>query len=295
MITPLPCATSPQPRLRHTPFFGVVAQVVDGEGRWLVERPRGISSSQTHGPGQNAHRVRRMIASWQPISRPSRAVFHGDGCRRNADAITGLPASRRTYQRLGATAWPAAESNRLSSLHEAVAEPPCSATPTNIKGPRALRLMSRGLRCRRRADHSLRKALFQHVRKGIPHRRPARPHPVRARLPKRAHGKSAPHPGARSPMTRWRFWGDTSTLADPGWWMTSCEQLNSGGEGDGAPMGTPRITPSWPCGLPGHPRLLSLKLGRGLGPTFSDQHARWHTPCGCCGESRRRSTGIANA
>ena len=94
LITPLPGATALKPGSATRPFFGVVPEIVDADGKVLEGGRRAISASPNSWPGQMRTRLwRPRSASSRPISRPIQGkYFTGDGCRRDEDGyywITG--------------------------------------------------------------------------------------------------------------------------------------------------------------------------------------------------------------
>ena len=76
LITPLPGATRLKPGSATRPFFGVVPQIVDAEGKVLEARPAAICASPIPGPARCAPSTATTRASSKPISAPIRQVFH---------------------------------------------------------------------------------------------------------------------------------------------------------------------------------------------------------------------------
>jgi acetyl-CoA synthetase len=214
MIAPLPGATPLKPGSATQPFFGVVPQIVDGEGKVLEGPATGNLVIAESWPGQmrtvyGDHE--RFVQTY--FSAFKGKYFTGDGCRRDADGyywITGRvdDVINVSGHRLGT-----AEVESALVLHEAVAEAAVVGYPHPIKGQGIyayVTLMQGAM-----ATEALKKELFSHVRKEIGPI--AQPDLIQFApgLPKTRSGKIMRRILRKIAEDEYRALGDTSTLADP--------------------------------------------------------------------------------
>jgi acetyl-CoA synthetase len=214
MITPLPGATRLKPGSATLPFFGVVPQIVDGEGKVQDGVATGNLVIADSWPGQ----MRTVFGDHERFvqtyfsSFPGK-YFTGDGCRRDADGyywITGRvdDVINVSGHRLGT-----AEVESALVLHAHVAEAAVVGYPHDIKGQGiyAYVTLMQGVE----ATEALRKELFAHVRKEIGSI--AQPDLIQFApgLPKTRSGKIMRRILRKIAEDEHHALGDTSTLADP--------------------------------------------------------------------------------
>jgi acetyl-CoA synthetase len=214
MITPLPGAIRLKPGSATLPFFGVVPQIVDGEGHVLEGEASGILVIADSWPGQmrTVYGDHDRFVQTYFSAFPGK-YFTGDGCRRDADGyywITGRvdDVINVSGHRLGT-----AEVESALVLHSAVAEAAVVGYPHDIKGQGIYAYVT--LMQGTEPTEALRKALLQHVRKEIGPI--AQPDLIQFApgLPKTRSGKIMRRILRKIAEDEHHALGDTSTLADP--------------------------------------------------------------------------------
>jgi acetyl-CoA synthetase len=215
LITPLPGATALKPGSATRPFFGIVPQVVDAEGRVLEGETTGNLVLADSWPGQ----MRTVYGDHQRFidtyfkTYPGK-YFTGDGCRRDADGyywITGRvdDVINVSGHRLGT-----AEVESALVAHPKVAESAVVGYPHDIKGQGIYAYVT--LKAGVAATEELRKELVQWVAKEIG--AIAKPDVIQwaPGLPKTRSGKIMRRILRKIAEGDTSNLGDTTTLADPG-------------------------------------------------------------------------------
>jgi acetyl-CoA synthetase len=214
LITPLPGATRLKPGSATRPFFGVVPQIVDAEGKVLEGPATGNLCIADSWPGQ----MRTVYGDHQRFvdtyfkAYPGK-YFTGDGCRRDADGyywITGRvdDVINVAGHRLGT-----AEVESALVAHPKVSEAAVVGYPHDIKGQGIYAYVT--LMAGEQPTEELRKELTGWVRKEIgpiasPDLIQFAPH-----LPKTRSGKIMRRILRKIAEDESGNLGDTSTLADP--------------------------------------------------------------------------------
>jgi acetyl-CoA synthetase len=214
LITPLPGATDLKPGSATRPFFGIVPQVVDAEGRVLEGETTGNLVLADSWPGQ----MRTVYGDHQRFvdtyfkTYPGK-YFTGDGCRRDADGyywITGRvdDVINVSGHRLGT-----AEVESALVAHTKVAEAAVVGYPHDIKGQGIYAYVT--LKAGVTATEELRKELVAWVGKEIG--AIAKPDIIQwaPGLPKTRSGKIMRRILRKIAEGDTSNLGDTTTLADP--------------------------------------------------------------------------------
>jgi acetyl-CoA synthetase len=215
MITTLPGAHDMKPGSAGRPFFGVVPELVDGEGRVIEGAASGNLCIARSWPGQmrTVHGDHERFVQTYFSSYPGK-YFTGDGCRRDEDDyywITGRvdDVINVSGHRLGT-----AEVESALVSHALVAEAAVVGYPHDLKG--------QGIYCYvtliagEEPRLELERELKAHVRKEIgPIATPDILHFTPA-LPKTRSGKIMRRILRKIAENDFGNLGDTSTLADPG-------------------------------------------------------------------------------
>jgi acetyl-CoA synthetase len=214
LITPLPGATDLKPGSATRPFFGIVPQVVDAEGRVLEGETTGNLVIADSWPGQ----MRTVFGDHQRFidtyfkTYPGK-YFTGDGCRRDKDGyywITGRvdDVINVSGHRLGT-----AEVESALVAHTQVAEAAVVGYPHDIKGQGIYAYVT--LKAGVTPTEELRKELGQWVGKEIG--AIARPDVIQwaPGLPKTRSGKIMRRILRKIAEGDTSNLGDTTTLADP--------------------------------------------------------------------------------
>lgn len=215
LITPLPGATDLKPGSATRPFFGIVPQVVDAEGKVLEGETTGNLVLADSWPGQ----MRTVYGDHQRFidtyfkTYPGK-YFTGDGCRRDADGyywITGRvdDVINVSGHRLGT-----AEVESALVAHPKVAEAAVVGYPHDIKGQGIYAYVT--LKAGVASTEDLRKELVQWVAKEIG--AIAKPDVIQwaPGLPKTRSGKIMRRILRKIAEGDTSNLGDTTTLADPG-------------------------------------------------------------------------------
>jgi acetyl-CoA synthetase len=214
LITPLPGATALKPGSATRPFFGIVPQVVDAEGRVLEGETTGNLVLADSWPGQ----MRTVYGDHQRFvdtyfrTYPGK-YFTGDGCRRDGDGyywITGRvdDVINVSGHRLGT-----AEVESALVAHTQVAEAAVVGYPHDIKGQGIYAYVT--LKAGVAATEELRKELVLWVGKEIG--AIAKPDVIQwaPGLPKTRSGKIMRRILRKIAEGDVSNLGDTTTLADP--------------------------------------------------------------------------------
>jgi acetyl-CoA synthetase len=214
LITPLPGATKLKPGSATRPFFGVIPQLVDTEGKELQGAASGNLCIADAWPGQ----MRTVYGDHQRFidtyfkAYPGK-YFTGDGCRRDADGyywITGRvdDVINVAGHRLGT-----AEVESALVAHPKVSEAAVVGYPHDIKGQGIYAYVT--LMAGEKPSEDLRKELVGWVRKEIGPI--ASPDLIQFApgLPKTRSGKIMRRILRKIAEDEYGSLGDTSTLADP--------------------------------------------------------------------------------
>ncbi len=214
LITPLPGATRLKPGSATRPFFGIVPQIVDAEGKILEGATEGNLCIADSWPGQ----MRSVYGDHQRFidtyfkAYPGK-YFTGDGCRRDADGyywITGRvdDVINVAGHRLGT-----AEVESALVAHAKVSEAAVVGYPHDIKGQGIYAYVT--LMAGEQPTDELRKELVAWVRKEIGPI--ASPDLIQFApgLPKTRSGKIMRRILRKIAEGEYGNLGDTSTLADP--------------------------------------------------------------------------------
>ena len=214
LITPLPGATRLKPGSATRPFFGVIPEIVDAEGRVLEGATTGNLCIADSWPGQ----MRTVYGDHQRFvdtyfkAYPGK-YFTGDGCRRDEDGyywITGRvdDVINVSGHRLGT-----AEVESALVAHPKCSEAAVVGYPHDIKGQGIYAYVT--LMAGVQPTEDLRKELVQWVRKEIGPI--ASPDLIQFApgLPKTRSGKIMRRILRKIAEDDYKALGDTSTLADP--------------------------------------------------------------------------------
>jgi acetyl-CoA synthetase len=214
LITPLPGATRLKPGSATRPFFGIVPQIVDADGKVLEGAVSGNLCITDSWPGQ----MRTVYGDHQRFietyfkTYPGK-YFTGDGCRRDADGyywITGRvdDVINVAGHRLGT-----AEVESALVAHPKCSEAAVVGYPHDIKGQGIYAYVT--LMTGEQPTEELRKELVQWVRKEIGPI--ASPDLIQFSpgLPKTRSGKIMRRILRKIAEDDYGALGDTSTLADP--------------------------------------------------------------------------------
>jgi acetyl-CoA synthetase len=214
LITPLPGATRLKPGSATRPYFGVVPQIVDADGKVLEGAASGNLCIADSWPGQ----MRTVYGDHQRFidtyfSAYPGKYFTGDGCRRDADGyywITGRvdDVINVAGHRLGT-----AEVESALVAHPKVSEAAVVGYPHDIKGQGIYAYVT--LMTGEQPTEALRKELVNWVRTEISPI--ASPDHIQfaPNLPKTRSGKIMRRILRKIAEDEFGNLGDTSTLADP--------------------------------------------------------------------------------
>ncbi|HET9427205.1 MAG TPA: acetate--CoA ligase [Allosphingosinicella sp.] len=214
MITTLPGAHDMKPGSAGRPFFGIVPQLVDGDGHGLGGAASGNLCIAASWPGQmrtvyGDHE--RFVQTY--FSTYRNRYFTGDGCRRDEDDYYWITGRVDDVLNISGHRLGTAEIESALVSHPAVAEAAVVGYPHDIKG--------QGIYCYvtlivgEEPSESLEKALRQHVRTEIsPIATPDIIHFTPA-LPKTRSGKIMRRILRKIAENDFSNLGDTSTLAEP--------------------------------------------------------------------------------
>jgi acetyl-CoA synthetase len=215
LITPLPGATRLKPGSATRPFFGIVPQIVDADGKTQEGATTGNLCIAESWPGQmrTVYGDHERFVQTYFSTYPGK-YFTGDGCRRDADGyywITGRvdDVINVAGHRLGT-----AEVESALVAHPKVSEAAVVGYPHDIKGQGIYAYVT--LMAGEQPSEELRKELVGWVRKEIGPI--ASPDMIQFApgLPKTRSGKIMRRILRKIAEDEYGSLGDTSTLADPG-------------------------------------------------------------------------------
>ena len=194
LITPLPGATKLKPGSATRPFFGVIPQIVDADGKVLEGAASGNLCIADSWPGQ----MRTVYGDHERFidtyfkAYPGK-YFTGDGCRRDEDGYYWITGRVDDVINVSGHRMGTAEVESALVAHPKVSEAAVVGYPHDIKGQGIYAYVT--LMAGEKPSEELRKELVQWVRKEIGPIRLARPDPVLARPAEDALGQDhAPHP-----------------------------------------------------------------------------------------------------
>jgi acetyl-CoA synthetase len=214
LITPLPGAIAQKPGSATLPFFGVVPQLVDAEGKVLEGAAAGNLCIAESWPGQ----MRTVYGDHQRFvetyfSAYPGKYFTGDGCRRDEDGYYWITGRVDDVINVSGHRMGTAEVESALVAHEKVSEAAVVGYPHDIKGQGIYAYVT--LMAGVQPTEELRKELVGWVRKEIG--------PIAAPdliqfapgLPKTRSGKIMRRILRKIAEDDYGALGDTSTLADP--------------------------------------------------------------------------------
>ncbi|MCW5693629.1 MAG: acetate--CoA ligase [Pseudolabrys sp.] len=214
LITPLPGATKLKPGSATRPFFGVVPEIVDAEGKVLNGATSGNLCIADSWPGQ----MRTVYGDHQRFidtyfkTYPGK-YFTGDGCRRDADGYYWITGRVDDVINVSGHRMGTAEVESALVAHAKVSEAAVVGYPHDIKGQGIYAYVT--LMAGEKPTEELRKELVQWVRKEIgPF---AAPDLIQFSpgLPKTRSGKIMRRILRKIAEDEFGNLGDTTTLADP--------------------------------------------------------------------------------
>jgi acetyl-CoA synthetase len=214
LITPLPGAIAQKPGSATLPFFGVIPQIVDADGKVLEGAATGNLCIADSWPGQ----MRSVYGDHQRFvdtyfkAYPGK-YFTGDGCRRDADGYYWITGRVDDVINVSGHRMGTAEVESALVAHEKVSEAAVVGYPHDIKGQGIYAYVT--LMAGEQPTEALRKELVGWVRKEIG--------PIAAPdliqfapgLPKTRSGKIMRRILRKIAEDEYGNLGDTSTLADP--------------------------------------------------------------------------------
>jgi acetyl-CoA synthetase len=214
LITPLPGATRLKPGSATRPFFGIVPQIVDAEGKVLDGASTGNLCIADSWPGQ----MRTVYGDHQRFvetyfSTYPGKYFTGDGCRRDADGYYWITGRVDDVINVAGHRMGTAEVESALVAHPKVSEAAVVGYPHNIKGQGIYAYVT--LMAGEQPSEALRKELTQWVRTEIGPI--ASPDLIQfaPNLPKTRSGKIMRRILRKIAEDEFGNLGDTSTLADP--------------------------------------------------------------------------------
>ena len=214
LITPLPGATKLKPGSATRPFFGVIPQLVDAEGKVLDGAASGNLCIANSWPGQ----MRTVYGDHQRFvdtyfSAYPGKYFTGDGCRRDEDGYYWITGRVDDVINVAGHRMGTAEVESALVAHPKVSEAAVVGYPHDIKGQGIYAYVT--LMAGEKPSEELRKELVQWVRTEIGPI--ASPDLVQfaPSLPKTRSGKIMRQILRKIAEDEYGSLGDTSTLADP--------------------------------------------------------------------------------
>ena len=214
MIVPLPGTTDMKPGAGSHPFFGIVPELVDADGRTLEGAADGNLIITESWPGQmrtvygDHQRFKDTYFSAYPGN-----YFTGDGCRRDADGFYWITGRVDDVINVSGHRMGTAEVESALVSHDAVAEAAVVGYPHDIKGQGIYAYVT--VRADVDVDEALRKDLVKHVRADIGPI--ASPDLIQFApgLPKTRSGKIMRRILRKIAENEFGNLGDISTLAEP--------------------------------------------------------------------------------
>ena len=214
LITPLPGATALKPGSATTPFFGVVPEIVDADGKVLDGECQGNLCIAKSWPGQ-MRTVYGDHARFEQtyFSTYKGKYFTGDGCRRDADGYYWITGRVDDVINVSGHRMGTAEVESSLVAHAKVSEAAVVGYPHDIKGQGIYAYVT--LMAGEEPSEELRKELVAWVRKDIGPI--ASPDQIQFApgLPKTRSGKIMRRILRKIAEDEPGSLGDTSTLADP--------------------------------------------------------------------------------
>ncbi|UWU25661.1 acetate--CoA ligase (plasmid) [Rhizobium sp. CB3060] len=214
MITPIPGATRLKPGSATLPFFGVVPEIVDGEGKVLTGAAEGNLCIADSWPGQMRSLFKdheRFIQAY--FSTYKGKYFTGDGCRRDDDGYYWITGRVDDVLNVSGHRMGTAEIESALVSHPSVSEAAVVGYPHDIKGQGIYCYVA--LMIDEQPSEALENFLKAHVRKEIgPIATPDRIQ-FAPGLPKTRSGKIMRRILRKIAENDFGGLGDTSTLADP--------------------------------------------------------------------------------
>ena len=214
LITPLPGATRLKPGSATLPFFGIVPEIVDAEGKVLEGAATGNLCVADSWPGQ----MRTVYGDHQRFvdtyfSAYPGKYFTGDGCRRDADGYYWITGRVDDVINVAGHRMGTAEVESALVAHPKVSEAAVVGYPHDIKGQGIYAYVT--LMAGEQPTEELRKELTNWVRKEIGPI--ASPDLIQfaPNLPKTRSGKIMRRILRKIAEDEFGNLGDTSTLADP--------------------------------------------------------------------------------
>ncbi len=214
LITPLPGATALKPGSATRPFFGIMPEIVDSEGKVLEGAAEGNLCIADSWPGQmrTIYGDHKRFADTY-FSAYKGKYFTGDGCRRDEDGYYWITGRVDDVINVSGHRMGTAEVESALVGHPAVAEAAVVGAPHDIKGQGIYAYVT--LKLGVEPTEELRKELVQWVRKDIG--------PIASpdwlqwapSLPKTRSGKIMRRILRKIAENDFGNLGDTSTLADP--------------------------------------------------------------------------------
>jgi acetyl-CoA synthetase len=215
LITPLPGATKLKPGSATRPFFGVVPEIVDAEGKVLEGECTGNLCLAKSWPGQ-MRTVYGDHARFEQtyFSTYKGKYFTGDGCRRDADGYYWITGRVDDVINVSGHRMGTAEVESSLVAHAKVSEAAVVGYPHDIKGQGIYAYVT--LMAGTEPTEALRKELVAWVRKDIGPI--ASPDQIQFApgLPKTRSGKIMRRILRKIAEDDFGNLGDTTTLADPG-------------------------------------------------------------------------------
>ena len=214
LITPLPGVTALKPGSATLPFFGIIPEIMDNQGRIMEGAAEGILVISRPWPGQ-ARTIygdhQRFIDTY--FKNYPGYYFAGDGARRDKDGYYWITGRVDDVINVSGHRMGTAEIESALVLHDQVAEAAVVGYPHDIKGQGIYAYVT--LNVGVEPSEELRKELVDLVRKeigGIAHPDIIQWAPA---LPKTRSGKIMRRILRKVAANELDNLGDTSTLADP--------------------------------------------------------------------------------
>lgn len=214
LITPLPGATKLKPGSATRPFFGVVPEIVDADGKTLEGEASGNLCIVRSWPGQ----MRTVFGDHERFvqtyfSTYKGKYFTGDGCRRDADGYYWITGRVDDVINVSGHRMGTAEVESALVAHPKVSEAAVVGYPHDIKGQGIYAYVT--LMAGEQPTEALRKELVAWVRQEIGPI--ASPDLIQfaPSLPKTRSGKIMRRILRKIAEDDFGALGDTSTLADP--------------------------------------------------------------------------------
>ncbi|CAM5506822.1 Acetyl-coenzyme A synthetase OS=Afipia felis OX=1035 GN=acsA_1 PE=3 SV=1 [Afipia felis] len=214
MISPLPGAIAQKPGSATKPFFGIVPQIVDADGKLLEGECSGNLCIARSWPGQ----MRTVYGDHERFEQTyfssyKGKYFTGDGCRRDADGYYWITGRVDDVINVSGHRMGTAEVESSLVAHEKVSEAAVVGYPHDIKGQGIYAYVT--LMDGVEPDENLRKELVAWVRKDIGPI--ASPDLIQFApgLPKTRSGKIMRRILRKIAEDEPSSLGDTTTLADP--------------------------------------------------------------------------------